>query len=234
MTFTKRVVTGAVAAVCAWGVAGRADAAVLATYTFDAGAPNQYVASNVNPFLTATEFATTDAFGTSGATRNIDPGAGKAGGNALKPQGVTVGTSGTNATAVTQNEFLSIVVSPAAGETLNLDTLTVDVKNPGGSTRGYFFRTSLDNFATDLAPGFLEITGTSSYPASPTTFTFAGATNLTSDVTIRLYSYAKSSSTAEGLDFDNVTINGTVTPEPGTMALAGFAAAGLLGRRRRA
>lgn len=207
-----------------------AAAAVLTSYNF--GSPGQETTMEDSP-----------AFGPSSVAAGLtatpvrDP-AGTVGieisSAATTPEGAPFlrvdpqGSSPDPATAIANNKYYEFSLTADAGNTLNLDNLEFDVARGGGSTpRGYIVRSSLDNFASDLSqadvatvrPNYTHVT----VPLS--------ALNV-SGATFRIYSYSPGGGAS--LDYDNVTVNGDVIPEPTAAGLLGLAGLALLGRRRRA
>lgn len=115
----------------------------------------------------------------------------------------------TAALAVTNNSYFSLTATPTAGFSISLTSLDFKMARGGTSTpRGYVVRSSADGYSTNLA--------TADITAQRTTFedvsvdlTGASFQGLSSAITFRIYVYAPSS--ANSLDFDEVTLNGSVS-----------------------
>ena len=154
--------------------------------------------------------------------------------------------------SVTANTYFSLTLTPNAGLALSFDTagggntLTFDlrVRNnnntaPVPFTESLVLRSSLDNFATDIAGAVA--TGTQNTIGASTgfinkSFSLAslGTMLVGTAVTFRLYPFDNQNAAQDDFSVDNLTINGMV-PEPSSWAamILGGASAGLLALRRR-
>ena len=149
----------------------------------------------------------------------------------LDPQG----GSTTPAGAVTANKYFEFTLSPDPGYQFTLESIAFDVTRGGGSTpRGYVLRSSVDNFSTDLAGSDLTTARPTYTPVSVT----LGSTyaDLTTPVTFRFYNYAPAA--GNSIDYDNISLSGTITavPEPGMLAIGALGAFALMSastKRRR-
>ena len=149
----------------------------------------------------------------------------------LDPQG----SSTSAAAAIAGNKYFEFTLTPEAGYQFTLDSIAFDVTRGGGSTpRGYVLRSSVDNFTADLAGGDLTTARPTYTPVSVT----LGSTyaDLTTPVTFRFYNYAPAA--GNSIDYDNISLSGTITavPEPGTLALGALGAFALMAastKRRR-
>ena len=123
----------------------------------------------------------------------------------------------------------SFSLSIPAGTTLNLESVTFDFRRatPSGNQRWLAFDTSLDSgiifseiglARDDFDSETIDLSGA----------TYQGLTNTT--VTLNWYAGGEGSG---DIDIDTIIVNGTVIPEPGSSALVGLGALGLLRRRRR-
>ena len=205
-----------------------AAAAVLASYAF--GTPGQettaenspaFAPSSVAAGLTATPV--TDPAGTVGieisSAATTPPGAPFL---RLDPQG----NSATPDAAVTNNKYFEFALTANAGNTLNLNSLEFDVARGGaGTPRGYVVRSSLDNFASNLAQADVGTVR----PQYTHVLVPLSALNVTG-ATFRIYSYSPAAGSS--LDYDNFTVNGDVVPEPTAACVLGVAGLALLRRRR--
>ena len=122
------------------------------------------------------------------------------------------GTSVANATATdafTNDWFFQFTLTP----TSSIDIRSIEADwSRGGNTavRGWFVRSSLDTYATDLYSNQTPI-------GTPTGlqnvgFNITGFTGLSTPVDFRFYIYTPS--TGRYMDFQNVTFNTTAVPEP--------------------
>jgi hypothetical protein len=133
------------------------------------------------------------------------------------------------ASAVANGAFATFTITPAAE--MDLTDLQFDVMRGGGATpRGYVVRSSADNFATDLSTADL-LTARPTYTHITVPLTGASFQDLTAPIEFRLYVYAPAA--GNSVDWDNITLNGTVVPEPAGLTALSLAATGILARRRR-
>ena len=146
------------------------------------------------------------------------------------------GTAVENATAtdaLANNWYFQFTLTP--NSSMDIRSIAADWSR-GGTTavRGWFVRSSLDSYATDLYSNQTPIdtpTGLQNVG-----FNITGFTGLLAPVDFRFYIYTDQ--TGRYMDFQNVTFNATPIPEPGTWAamaiFAGGAAYAGWRRRRRA
>lgn len=121
--------------------------------------------------------------------------------------------------AVTNDSYFFISITPDAGKTISLTSLTFDIARGGASTpRGYDVRSSADSYATTLGTADVSTQRTTT---TPVTISLAGASfqNQSSSITFRIYIYAPG--TGNSLDINNLTINGTVG-NGGTLEQEGY------------
>lgn len=94
------------------------------------------------------------------------------------------------ATALANNSYFTITINAVGGQTFDLDTLSYKVGKGGDSDpRGYFIRSSLDGYTSDLYSETLPL-GSQQAPALRTV-PLAGFTDLTT-VTFRFYIFTPS------------------------------------------
>jgi hypothetical protein len=111
-----------------------------------------------------------------------------------------------------ENVYFSFVVSPDSGYELNLDELTFNVARGGAATpRVYDVRSSVDGFAASLVAGPVEIL-TQRTTWTPVSIDLSGAAfqNLTSPLAFRLHYMGQVGQFGQNIDFDEITVNGTV------------------------
>ncbi|HEX7010476.1 MAG TPA: PEP-CTERM sorting domain-containing protein [Phycisphaeraceae bacterium] len=133
--------------------------------------------------------------------------------------------------------YFSFTVTPDSGNTLNLDSLTLDAARGGGSRpRGFVVRSSADGFTTDLAvnPNTNTDLPTQRLIDFFTTYTVdlsdPAFDAVAGPLEFRIYVF--SPGTGSAIDFDNITLHGEVVPEPASLALLGLGGLGFLRRRR--
>jgi hypothetical protein len=136
--------------------------------------------------------------------------------------------------------YLAFTVTAAPGYHFSLTDLSFDAARSGAAgTRGYTFYTALNGaaFAYTDSNGIFDIhneTGTrASLQARSIDLSAPEYQNLTS-IAFRIY--AATDNSGHGVEFNNISLNGTVTviPEPSTFALmAGFLVFALVTFRRR-
>lgn len=220
------------AAALATGVVGAAvEAAVLSQYTFPTVNTSNETGSMYQP--------TTLASGVTG-TAITDPNSTiifQSSDAAMAPAHAPYlrvdpnGGAATSAAAVTANKYFTFTVNADAGNELDLSDLTFLVARGGGGTpRGYTVRSSADNFAANL--GTADV-GTVRPDFSSVTIPLTDAAfQDLSSITFRIYSHAPNA--GNSVDYDNITVNGTVSVVPEPAALSAVALGTLLiGRRRR-
>ena len=200
--------------------------AQVVQYTFPSGS---FAPTTVNANVTATSVNAT------GSSASIEAG-NSVPNTVFFRQGIL---STTPAAAVSNAQFFQFTVTPTAGNTLNLTSLTFDAALGGSinSPSGYVLRSSLNSFGSDISTAPITTTqpAFTSFSVDLSTSTFQ---NVNAPITFRLYQYL---STVGGVGdfYDNLTLNGSVTPvavpEPGSVALLvgmGTMGAGFLTRRR--
>jgi hypothetical protein len=141
-----------------------------------------------------------------------------------------LGNATSAATAVTNNVYFSFTVSPAIEAFMDLSSLTFNTARGGGSTpRGFAVRSSLDNFNTNL---FTLDVPTQRPTFTPVNVDLSAFPETNRPVTFRIYTYAPL--TGNTIEFDDITLNGTVTlvPEPTGLCLLGLGGLMLTARRR--
>jgi hypothetical protein len=149
------------------------------------------------------------------------------------------------ANAITANDYFSFTVDVDAGFEMDLTSFTFDAGyTRNGSFTGKQFKTylltSIDGFNTGGLIGSETVDatvngGSLQYPNGTTTISLAGAQyqDLTGSTEFRLYISDNTGATDYIHRIDNVTLNGTVIPEPGTISMISAAGLGILFIRRR-
>lgn len=143
----------------------------------------------------------------------------------------------TEAAAVSGNVYAEFSLTPTAGNKLDLTTLTLDAWSASSTaSRSFFVRYSPDPtfaFSSTLIPA----TSAPSSGSSPAAVSGnINITDLTSAIYFRIYGFDPGSgSPNRGLQYDNITVSGSVSPipEPSTYALmGGLGLVGFAGYRR--
>lgn len=140
-------------------------------------------------------------------------------------------------TSVASDRYFQFTLTPQPGYQFDLTNITFDVASGGSSARPYEVRYSFDNFATNsfAADGSAAATVSGNMAFRHITATLSDQIALTNTTTSTVTFRFFGATTATNLEirYDNITVNGTVSPipEPGTLAL--LAAGGLLLLRRR-
>lgn len=124
-------------------------------------------------------------------------------------------------TAISTSSYFYVSISPIAGKQFSLTNLTIDMARGGAATpRGYDIRSSADSFATTLGTANL----TAQRPTFQTiTIDLSGASfqNVTGTTNITFNFYVYAPSTSNTIDWDNLTINGTIS-DSGTLEQEGY------------
>ena len=113
-------------------------------------------------------------------------------------------------------QYNQLTITPSAGFVLNLSSISFTQytdEDPNSGTTSWVLRSSMDNYATDVA------TGTASTTIQNPTITLSGFTN-TGAVTFRFYILNAKSGGTKWTN-DEVTVNGTVIPLPAVPANPG-------------
>ncbi|MGA0173000.1 MAG: hypothetical protein ACO3NL_05030 [Phycisphaerales bacterium] len=145
----------------------------------------------------------------------------------LKTGPGTAVSGATAATALANDWYFEFTLTPTSS--MDIRSIEADWSRGGTTaTRGWFVRSSLDGYASDLFANETPV-GTS-FGLQHAGFNISGFTGLTSAVTFRFYIYTDA--TGRYMDFQNVQFNSHALAVPGA-GLAGFATVGLAGASRR-
>lgn len=142
-------------------------------------------------------------------------------GYATEPVIIANPTSGATsaATAISTDSYFYFSISPTAGNSISLTTLTFNIARGGsGTPRGYDVRSSADDYAASLGTADVATTRPT-WTAVSIDLSGAAFQGMTATVTFKIYLYAPS--TANSLDIDDVVVNGT-TASSGTVEQEGF------------
>jgi hypothetical protein len=148
----------------------------------------------------------------------------------LKTGPSTSVANATAADALSLDWYFSINLTPQS--TMDISSIEMDWSRGGTTgTRGWFVRSSQDNYATDLYSNETlngTAVGLQHVSISLSGFSGIGATDF------RVYIY--SGTTGRYMDFQNVQFNGlsaAAVPEPSTLAILGLGSLGVAYRARR-
>jgi hypothetical protein len=132
------------------------------------------------------------------------------------------------------NVYFTFEVSPNSGLRMNLDDLTFNVARGGAAVpRTYDVRSSVDGFAASLVGGPVQIL-TVRPNFTPVSIDLSGAAfqDLASPVTFRIHYMGQPGQFGQAIDFDDITLNGELVPEPGALTLLAVAGGWMFRRRR--
>jgi hypothetical protein len=150
--------------------------------------------------------------------------AGSAGDRDLRLTGFS--TAGTLDPA--DNDFIAFTLTAATGLALDVDTISILARERANGPETLQLRSNLDGFSTSLG----EVTPPSTFGTR--SFTLDGAFDAVTSVEFRLYGYDADNVNGR-LRLDDLTVNGTVVPEPHEyVAAAGVALLGFAAWRRKA
>jgi len=161
----------------------------------------------------------------------------------------SAGLGGTDLlSAIADNTFFSFTITPDAGQSVSVDSVTLDAfaGTAGNSDRSFFLLSDQTGFlSSNSLLSASTVTGSPLIPFNGATAEQSFSTgdlstnsdlqNITDSVTFRVY--LRAPNTFQNLAFDDITVNGTVSsitvPEPSALALLGVGTMFATFRRRR-
>lgn len=124
------------------------------------------------------------------------------------------GGATSQANAVSLSSYIEFTITPTGGYEMDLTSLTFKVARGGASTpRGWGLRSSIDSYAANIQTADCA-TQRPTYSDITVDLSGAGFQNLTAAITFRMYFYAPADTSS--VDFDSLTLNGTMTAPAGS------------------
>lgn len=121
-------------------------------------------------------------------------------------------TATSAATAISTSSYFTITVNASSTVPMALSQLLFDVGKGGASDpRGYFIRSSLDGYASDLFAQTLPLGVTQAPTAVVVNLSGIAGMDRVSAVTFRFYVYTPTP-TSNSVDFRNLTVVGSQAP----------------------
>lgn len=151
-------------------------------------------------------------------------------------------------TAIANASYLTVSITVAEGSVLTIDGISLQAasgtsNNPDTSVRAFYVLSSLTGFAAEPANILLQdsvadgmgsrATGLSDHSVTLTSPAFQ---NIAGGTSVEFRIYIQTAGTTQNIEFDNISISGSLSsiPEPGSAALlAGIIACGFVCTRRR-
>lgn len=152
----------------------------------------------------------------------IAPGAGISVGNsgtALSPPNAgyinSTVTSSNQTEAIANNDYFSFTLTPTIGNSLTLTNLELSaiysIANSLGQNASIFVRSSLDNYASDVASNSFSFLNPYTKMSIPLGASF---TQIPSNITFRVYVFDDTDTTGDGLRIDNIFVRGSIDTLP--------------------
>jgi hypothetical protein len=208
-------------------------AAPLASYNME-NAPNRSLASFVAGNVTATSLT--------GNNLNAFGAVQKPTGNYYTTWVTTAGGGATAQDALTAAQYMHLTVTPVAGTSFTLSSISFDIfaATGGPSARQLYLFSDKTGFVdgSELLTAS-TVAGTPLIPyntvATGQNFSidlsgFGAMASVSDSVTFRFY--FQTPNATQGIALDNITVSGTVVPEPSTFALLGLGLFSLLAYNR--
>ena len=209
-------------------MSGNASAAVLVSYPFDNNADGNngfnYTTFNSSALASSVLSKGSGLGQFSVTTDSLSPNV-----QVLKTGPGTTITGATITDALANNWYFQIALTPSSS--IDISSIEADWTR-GGTTgvRGWFVRSSLDNYASDLYSN--ETPNGAPKGLQHVSFDITGFTGLTNQVDFRFYIYTSTS--GRYMDFQNIQFNGaSPVPEPTSCLLLCLSSSLVICRRRR-
>lgn len=229
MKLDKKVMYVAAAAGLSGLAGNQVKGAVLVQYTFPTTTSNE-TGTGFNPTTVLANMTATAVTDTAATTTNVEtPTPGYTTAPVLRVD--PLGNATNAAQAMANGKYFSFTVAPLSGETMSLSSLTFDTARGGsGTPRGYAVLSSADSFSSILKTANIA-TVRPTMTAVVVDLPAVSFENLSSGVEFRVFTYSPAAGSS--VEYDNITVNGAVTPEPGAMGVMLLSGAAMLMRRRR-
>ncbi|WP_205514214.1 T9SS-dependent choice-of-anchor J family protein [Longitalea arenae] len=174
------------------------------------------------PVATGLTFGSFTAIAPAGSTLSANPNAASRFSFTGWPLGATDADNGTFTGSINLSQYYEVTLSPAAGYSIDLSSITFTLQRSGTGIRHYSVRSSLDGFAANLpasvnpananllvnAGNVFQVLDASTGANNGSTITLTGFSGLTSAVTFRFYAWDAEASGGT-FSIDNVTFNGS-------------------------
>ncbi|NTW53662.1 MAG: PEP-CTERM sorting domain-containing protein [Chlorobaculum sp.] len=132
--------------------------------------------------------------------------------------------SWTTAAALDANDYFTFTLDAIPGYEIDFASFVYTGTRSASGPSVFAFRSSLDGFASDI--------GTPTATGATIDLTASQFQHLTNPIEFRLYGYSAGATTGT-YSVNDYTFNGTVVPEPNTLALVGVGSLLMLGNLRR-
>ncbi|MGJ8657349.1 MAG: PEP-CTERM sorting domain-containing protein [Akkermansiaceae bacterium] len=204
-----------------------------------------YTATGTNGNFNTTAFDSVDTEALTDSTRLVQDGGITGGGsssfiltNAIYANTTTSGTgynlagvsTASRALAITAGDFFSFTVE-TNGNSVTFESLSFFQNQFGTTGKVDISATQAGGSEVFLTSGFTPAGGNNALATPATNVDFADFTT-TADTTFTFYLYGASNAN-HGTRFDDITLNGTVVPEPSSTALLGLGGLALMMRRKK-
>ena len=205
-----------------------ASAATLALYDFNG---NNLTSSDTELNTTAGNISSGTGI-TGGTDLSTNQGEGGTRGIQIRYDDIYPQNTGsrTLANAITDQVYYSFTITPLAGQVINFETFTAYTdKNGGGATFEYHIMSAVGGFTdTDTIDSSSHTSGVANL-----SYDISSLTGVSTATEFRLYIRTDNYTNGSNLlDIDNITITGTVIPEPSGLMLCTLGGFVLLRRRR--
>jgi hypothetical protein len=205
------------------GTAAAANADVIALYDFGTTDSPTYASADAEGNSAAGDFAPAPGLGSTGNWNSTSNGINTATGDpapewSQKPNA----TASTQILSYTNGDYWTFTVTPNPGQELNLTSLTfqITVAN-SGIPISYYLSTNVSGFDAPVGTPVNNATGGFGTVRDPIDLSGVEFQGVTTPIEIRMYLWNTAGGGTSGSrwGFDNITLNGTVAPEPTTLAL---------------
>lgn len=132
----------------------------------------------------------------------------------------------------TNDQYVEFTITGDAADSINVDSISISQwRNGGGAVDGMAFEVSVDGGGYSLYDA-VQVDAAAGSGPSFDVFTFNEAIAGADSVGIRFAPRHVNAGSTGNIHVNNIQVNGTVVPEPGSLALLGLSGITLLRRRR--